>query len=88
MVSNSYCVTYVSIPYLSEKLNPLVLLVTFDGMAVGGADFNTRSLFTNGSSEKVFSEFSFIPSLEPQSDETLRPDTFSAIPEECAELVV
>ena len=86
MAINIHCVAYVSKTYLSEKLNPLVLLVTFVGIAVGGADFNVLSLLMNGSSERMFSEF-LVPSLEPQSDETVRPDTFSPTPEECTELV-
>ena len=73
--------------YLSEKLNPLVLLIRLLGRAVGGADFREISFVQNEvSSESMFSELIFIGSLEPQSDEIFLPDVFNPIAEEWAEL--
>ena len=73
--------------YLSEKLNPLVLLIRLLGRAVGGADLRDISFVQNEvSRESTFSELIFIGSLEPQSDEIFLPDVFNPIAEEWAEL--
>ena len=65
------------------------MLIIFDGMAVGGADFRARSLLVNEvSSVRMFSEFVFIPPRDPQSDEIFLPDVFKPIADELAELML
>ena len=80
---------YRYLTYLSEKLNPLALFIMFDVIiAVGGADLRVISLAIKVSSERMFSEFILIPSLDPQSEEILRPEVFNPTAEEFAELTL